>query len=124
MDLALLVYGISVLTQFSVILIIAAVVVTISFIVSAMAYGGAYNKEEIITAKYWWKCSTVALAIVVPLLIITPSEKTMYTMVAAYAAQKVAEDPKVQQLSGKVLLLVEGKLDGYIADMSTVKEKK
>lgn len=117
MDLALLVYGISVLTQFSVILIIAAAVVVVSFVVSAMAYCGAYNKEEIIAAKYWWKCSTIALAIVVPLLVITPSEKTMYTMVAAYAAQKVAEDPKVQQLSGKVLLLVEGKLDGYIADM-------
>ena len=124
MDLALLVYGISVLTQFSTVLILAAVVVGVSFIVSAMAYGGAYNKEEINTAKYWWKCSTIALTIVVPLLVIVPSEKTMYTMVAAYAAQKVAEDPKVQQLSGKVLLLVEGKLDGYIADMSVVKEKK
>lgn len=124
MDLALLVYGISVLTQFSVILIIAAVVVTISFLVSAISYGAAYNKEEIITAKYWWKCSTVALAIVVPLLVITPTEKTMYTMVAAYAAQKVAEDPKVQKLSGKVLNILEAKLDGYIADMSTAKEKK
>lgn len=124
MDLALLVYGISVLTQFSALLIIASVVVAISFIFSAIAYSAAYNKEDIATAKYWWKCCTIALAIVAPLLVITPNEKTMYTMVAAYAAQKVAEDPKVQQLSGKVLVMLEAKLDSYILDMAVAKDKK
>ena len=37
-------------------------------------------------------------------------------MVAAYAAQKVSENDKVQQMSGKVLTIIEQKLDGYIAE--------
>ena len=49
------------------------------------------------------------------LLVFLPSEQTAYTMVGAYAAQKVVEDPKVQQLSAKVLKIVEMKLDSYIA---------
>jgi hypothetical protein len=48
--------------------------------------------------------------------VLLPSEKTAYTMVAAYAAQKVAENDKVQQMSGKVLTIIEQKLDGYIED--------
>jgi hypothetical protein len=35
-------------------------------------------------------------------------------MVGAYAAQKVAENDKVQQMSGKVLTIIEQKLDAYI----------
>ena len=37
-------------------------------------------------------------------------------MVGAYAAQKVAENDKVQQMSGKVLTIIEQKLDSYIED--------
>ena len=56
------------------------------------------------------------VVISVLLNVILPNEKTAYTMVAAYAAQKVSENDKVQQLSGKVLTIIEQKLDGYIED--------
>ena len=48
--------------------------------------------------------------------IIIPSQKTAYMMVGAYATQRVAENPKVQDMSGKVLTIIEQKLDGYIED--------
>lgn len=75
---------------------------------------------------FWYKFSTRSLMTVILssiILIATPSDKTMYMMVGAYAAQKAAEDPKVQQLSGKVLKLVETELDSYIED-STKKVTK
>ena len=58
------------------------------------------------------------------ILILIPSEKTAYTMVGAYAAQKVAENDKVQQMSGKVLTIIEQKLDGYIDDGFKEAEEK
>ena len=35
-----------------------------------------------------------------------------------YVAQKIAEDPKVQQLSGKVVQAIELKIDGYLEEAS------
>ena len=62
-----------------------------------------------------WKAFWVAVA-AFWVLILIPSEKTAYTMVGAYAAQKVAENEKVQQMSGKVLTIIEQKLDSIIED--------
>ena len=50
------------------------------------------------------------------LLLFIPSEKTAYMMVGAYSAQRVAENPKVQEMSGKVLKIVESKLDKYVEE--------
>lgn len=44
-------------------------------------------------------------------------------MVGAYAAQQVAENQKVQQMSGKVLQIIEQRLDGYITEGITAAEK-
>ncbi len=48
--------------------------------------------------------------------VIVPTEKTAWLMVGAYAGQKVAENEKVQELSGKVLTIIEKKLDAYIIE--------
>ena len=122
MDLALLVYSISVLT------IINALTVLVLFMalavngISSIVYFAGYHKSEIDTSIRFWKYSAVALAITVPLAVLIPREKTMYTMVGAYAAQKVAEDTKVQNLSAKVLKIVENKLDSYIEEATTAKK--
>jgi hypothetical protein len=79
--------------------------------------------------KRLWKAFWVAVASAW-FLILLPTEKTAYTMVGAYAAQKVAENDKVQQMSGKVLTIIEQKLDAYIdegikeAEDKVKKEKK
>lgn len=123
MDLALLVYAISVLSSTGAVLLVLSLIATIVAIVSAFWYFAGYYETEINTAKYFWKYSVIVLLIITPILLFIPSEKTMYTMVGAYAVQKVAEDPKVQQLSAKVLKVVEDKLDGYI-DETTKKVVK
>ena len=122
MDLALLVYGISVLNSLGA---VSAVIATSSIAVagiSAIGYFSSYYESEQKTAGRFFKYSTIVLSIVTPILVIVPSEKTMYTMVGAYAAQKVAEDPKVQNLSAKVLKIVENKLDSYIEEATTAKK--
>lgn len=63
-------------------------------------------------AKRWF-IATVSLAFVVAIL---PSEKTAYTMVGAYAAQRLVQNSEVQQLSGKVLTIIEQQMDKYIAE--------
>ena len=123
MDLALLVYAISVLSSTGAVLLVLSFIATIVAAFSAIGYFAGYYETEINTAKYFWKYSVIVLSIITPILLFIPSEKTMYTMVGAYAVQKVAEDPKVQQLSAKVLKVVEDKLDGYI-DETTKKVVK
>jgi hypothetical protein len=114
MDLALLVYGISLLhgigVFFVAILFIAAATMAGNFIYWIDGYGesrGPGCKERAWKAFWVGVCACWAL-------ILLPTEKTAYTMVGAYAAQKVAENDKVQKMSGKVLTIIEQKLDSYI----------
>jgi hypothetical protein len=72
----------------------------------------------------WIKRLIVTGIITAWVMILVPTEKTAYTMVGAYAAQKVAENSKVQQMSGKVLTIIEQKLDGYIEDGIKEAQKK
>jgi hypothetical protein len=68
-----------------------------------------------------------ALKVLIPcLLVITflPAPKTAYMMVGAYAAQKVAENGKVQETGGKVLELINQKLDSYIEEGLEQVQKK
>lgn len=116
MDLALLVYGIAVLANIGVVSAIIATFGAFLAIGASIGYFSSYYESEQKTAVRFFKYSVIALSLVVPILIVIPSEKTMYTMVGAYAAQKVAEDPRVQNLSAKVLKVVEDKLDSYIEE--------
>ena len=128
MDLALLVYGINVLGKLGVVLGLATGFAIIVFVISTLV--------RVFHAKETWdsqrddqikqgrraasvtvmKYAGAIVGISILLNVILPNEKTAYTMVAAYAAQKVSENEKVQQMSGKVLTIIEQKLDGYIAE--------
>lgn len=137
MDLALLVYGISVLSSIKTPLIIGTIVLglcTIILIIFKMVwetpsgYDRSYNmegyKEQKAAFNKWWKACGISLIVVAFFNTIVPSEKTMYIMVGAYAAQKVAENDKVAVLSSKVLKIIESKLDGYIEEAENeVKQK-
>jgi hypothetical protein len=128
MDLALLVYGISVLSKLGVVIGLAigfgAIVMIISTLVRVFHTRESWDsqrdeqikqgrRDASVTVMKW---SGTVVLIAVLLNVLLPSEKTAYTMVGAYAAQKVAENDKVQQMSGKVLTIIEQKLDSIIED--------
>ncbi len=128
MDLALLVYGISVMSKLSVLLfavvVISVIVMGISMLVRVFHIKETWHSSrdnEIYDARRSaalrvakWSAGVFLGASIISALI--PSEKTAYTMVGAYAAQKVAENENVQRISGKVLAVIEQKLDTYIQE--------
>lgn len=121
MDLALLVYAISLLSGigkfFVTLLIIAGIAALLNGIywIDISSYADNYKEKVIGIKKRVWTAFWVGVCACWALILL-PSEKTAYTMVGAYAAQKVAENDKVQQMSGKVLTIIEQKLDSYIED--------
>ena len=114
MELALLVYLISLLGKASTLIVALLLIGVLAAIGYRIATIDCYNDPE--TKLLYAKISNRWLGVVLALALVgvsLPSEKTAYTMVAAYAAQSIAKDPKVQQLSGKVLKIVEDKLDEF-----------
>lgn len=137
MDLALLVYAISLLHgigTFVVMCMLASGAVGVVFFLWRVTecdeqhwYNDKQNKRRVengVMCEKWIKRSLVSLFCFGLLLIFIPTEKTAYTMVGAYAAQKVAENDKVQQMSGKVLTIIEQKLDSYIDEGIKAAEDK
>ena len=121
MDLALLVYAISTMQGIKVVtgLLLALSILVCLGLFVYMGDQSEYRTDSVANkawawkrVKLWFSC-TLFCALVFAAL---PTQKTAYTMVAAYATQRVAENEKVQQLSGKVLTIIEQKLDGYIAE--------
>lgn len=132
MDLALLVYAISLLDGLRTFLIFIAVLAGLVTVVCAIYTATWYFEGH----EYSWNCDgndlkprikqaretmqrglkygLVTFICLLPLPNLVPSEKTAYTMVGAYAAQKVAENPQVQQISGKVITIINQKLDHYV----------
>lgn len=136
MSLALLVYSISILPKLTILLAwsLISIVCTIfgywgyAYLFNEKTYCDTKNetqaKDALRSSYRKFSVRAIIVSIIISLgLVFLPSEKTAYTMVAAYMAQKVVEDPKVQQLSGKVLQIVEQKLDSYIEEGVETAEK-
>ena len=105
MELVWLVYAIALLGNiifFMFVLVVACGAVSFFHLVN----------EDIAKIKPWL-IGAVSLSFVLAIL---PSEKTAYTMVGAYAAQRLSENSEVQALSGKVLTIIEQQMDKYIAE--------
>ena len=133
MDLALLVYGISLLDGLSRLLGFATAMAVLITVFSAIhqlswrfdnfEYSWNCNKDgttkesvlanrALTTKTFKWAATTsIILGFI---LVLIPTQKVAYTMVGAYAAQKVAENGKVQETGDKVLQLINQKLDHYI----------
>ena len=62
------------------------------------------------------KYSFISLLVSAFLVAIIPSERTAWLMVGAYAGQKIAENEKVQELSGKVITIIESKINEYATE--------
>ncbi len=137
MDLALLVYGISLLNGIGAFFFMTAFASGAGLFFFAMwkftetdervYHSDKENKRRVengVMCIKWMKTFCITGLISAWLLILIPTEKTAYTMVGAYAAQRVAENDKVQAMSGKVLTIIEQKLDGYIEDGVKAAEDK
>lgn len=120
MDLAILVWVISILHGITVIFGIAAAV--FAFLIVATLIGVSEGDCEHPMKYIRWFIPAGVLCMLIAVVI--PTQKTAYMMVGAYTAQKVAENPKVQDMSSKVITIIEQKLDGYIEDGLAEAEKK
>ena len=129
MDLALLVYAISTLEGIKIIIGISMMLCVV-LCSGFLLYIGDQNgyKDSVNKNKTWgwrklkiWGTIGIVSAFLFTLL---PTQKTAYTMVAAYAAQKVSENDKVQQMSGKVMQIIEQQLDGFIDEGVAQAKKK
>ena len=136
MDLALLVYGINVLgklgVMFGVAITFGACIFAVAALVRLFHSKETYDSQRDDEIKGGRRDASVTVMkyagsiVIISILmnVFLPNEKTAYTMVAAYAAQKVSENDKVQQMSGKVLTIIEQKLDGYIEEGIDEAKKK
>lgn len=130
MDLALLVYAISTLGSLhnvlSVLLFISSLasigfgIAVVSTVLDPEEYSWNLDKEGNLkpkvaqSRKTTMRCAKWSVGIALAasgLLVLLPSERTAYLMVGAYATQKIAEDPKVQETGNKVLQVINQKLD-------------
>ncbi len=121
MELALLVYAISLLEGLRTFLVVAAFAAGMVIIGSGIATLESYNDTA--AAKRWFKRSVITLAVLGFINTLIPTERTAYIMVAAYATQKVAESPEVRGTGDKVLTLINSKLDQLILEANEPKKK-
>jgi len=122
MELALLVYGISVLSAINGLLLFVCFCVAVVIFARIISYDHnrhAYKKDTWeITSKVIQKYVIIFL-VLSSITALIPSQKTMYVMVGAYAAQKVAQSPETRTISEKVLKVIEKELDEQINEVKS-----
>ena len=129
MELAFLVYVISLLDNITVTLRVLAVCsggFAFAYLLTSSDYhslcasrGISEDRAELFktNAAKTWKWFKIWVGIGVAFIgfaNIIPSQKTAYMMIGAYAAQKVAENPKTIDMSSKVFKIIESNLDRYV----------
>ena len=122
MTLALLIYAIATLEslRWGLIALLTISMVVLLCVTVDFQYTDAGRAKQ---SRNIRRSMTVA-AIATVLLVFTPSTRTAYTMVGAYAAQHIAQDPKVQETGSKVLTIINQKLDSVIQDNIVEQIKK
>lgn len=108
MELALLVYAISMLTPITTFLCFTAFVSSVAWVVSTlMCFVEGGDPPQLFRPACW------IAAISTVLLIGIPTEKTAYLMVGAYSAQKIAERPETAELTKDVMTIINAKVKKY-----------
>lgn len=108
MELAILVWAISVLGKLNVALtIMMFILVPACFVVGMIRVAEGDASVKVLP---WF----AGLFLVGSLFVTLPSERTAYIMVGAYAAQKIAQDPKTEQIASKTIDLINLRLDELI----------
>jgi len=102
-----LVYGISVLSNLGI--VVTGTLMTTLFGGGFVLFVYLASEGE---AKFPYpKTLITVLLSSILLVVVVPSEKTMYTMAGAYATQKIAEAPETKEIANKVLKIINEKLD-------------
>jgi hypothetical protein len=132
MELAIFVYLIGVLGKLTVALGILLSAAAIALLILGIWYSTLVgeencswhvNRDGSSTTSYLNKRATVrrglkwvliALIVIGPIQIITPSTKTAWTMAGAYAAQQIAQDPRSGEIGNKVFTIINQQLDQVI----------
>ena len=108
MELMWMVYSISVLASLATVAILVFVLgIGISLMVLLASHMDGFpfpGPKKVIAA--------LVTSLVV--IIIVPSEKTMYLMAGAYATQKVAEAPATKELADKIFVIINDKLNSMV----------
>lgn len=131
MELALFVYGVSVVAKLGILFSILIGVLATYCVLKVMNaafnlsdYDKKYHPEsyqenaETLKLK-WLKLPATVIILLGVLTSLIPTEKTMYTALAAYAGQSVVQS----ETADKVLKIVNGKLDEYLVEVEdSVKE--
>jgi len=107
MELALLVYAVSLLETLNAFSTVFAIIGSCALFVIILI-----KIMEDLTPPYFKTIVSITL-ISLFLAIFLPSTKTAYLMIGAYAGQKVVESPEVQELSGDVLKIIKSKVKEY-----------
>ena len=121
MELALLVYGVSLLDGLLNFLWLVAIVTSLALIGSGIVIMEGYGDTS--NYKLWFKRCLVALFAVGFISALIPNQRTAYIMVAAYATQKIAQTPEARLTGDKVLTLINSKLDQLIEEANEPKKK-
>jgi flagellar biosynthesis protein FliP len=110
MELAFLVWGISMLPGLLTVFVVLAFVAFILLVFSIVFIGPSLGGDEKPPVRIPLALAALSLLFTFVSVAI-PSKDTAYIMVGAYAAQQIAQNPKLQQVGAKTLRLIEQKLD-------------
>ena len=126
MELALLVYLISILKPIHV---LCAVIMGLSIPVLILViiiriemrdlYSSDPTSRKLELHKSMRRWGIAAFVVGALGFMFVPTERTAYMMVGAYTAQKIATDPTVARLNAKVIELIERKIDEYGTKLPT-----
>ena len=120
MELVWLVYVISLLPKLG---FLAFLMILLGGIGSALCWiAVACDGPETVHRGFLWFITAVPVFGLL-LAITLPSEKTAYTMVGAYAAQKVAERPDTQEIAKDVIAIINSKVKEYAIEAEKDLEK-
>lgn len=121
MDLALLVYAISLLKGIRGALGLVTTLTLLTIATSLFLMFLRYMDDEYQPPQLV-KTAKIALGLFISfgtLSIFIPTEKTAYMMTAAYATQQIVEKPETKEITDKVLKIINAKLDSYIDEVNT-----
>lgn len=117
MEFALFIWLASVVHTLSGFLVFCAILLGLAVLadlINTVSHNDVYSeKKKFPFQKTWGKWCTAGALLLALIASIIPSEKTMYAIVAAYGAQAVVQS----ETAGKVLKIVNGKLDEYLQEI-------
>jgi hypothetical protein len=125
MELALLVYAVSLLDGISSLCVSVMVVCGALLFLSLLyliVFGDEISFKKGDDSWHWknikriWWIAGIFLVIGGIGKTITPNEKTAYVMIGAYATQQLASSETATKVGGKVLTVINQKLDSYISE--------